>query len=195
MRYDAGVMIRARVLVPSLVALLCLTACGSTDSEPEPGPQGCEKFDFPLSPQTEARHLGSCGDSACGSGSAPSENPPSSGLHCGSVARCGVYAEPVSRCLYIHNLEHGHAVFLYNCPDGCPDEVAKLEAAAASVPAGANGVRRALVAQDPRMPRRVAALLWRRAYVADSADPEALRCLLALQDDDAPEPGLACPGL
>ncbi len=186
----AGVMPRP-LLLPSLVALLSLTACGSTT---EPGPQGCERFDFPLSPQTEARHLATCSNSACGSGMTESENPPSSGLHCGSVARCGVYAEPVSRCLYIHNLEHGHAVFLYNCPDGCPDEVAKLEAAANSVPAGANGVRRALVAQDPQMPNRVAALLWRRAYLTESADPEALRCLLELQDKEAPEPGLSCPG-
>jgi hypothetical protein len=190
MRYDGGMMARPRLL-PSLLALLSLCACGSTT---EPPPQGCERFDFPLSPQTEARHLVSCSNTACGSGATASENPPSSGLHCGSVARCGVYSEPVSRCLYIHNLEHGHAVFLYNCPDGCPDEVAKLEAAARSVPAGANGVRRALVAQDPQMPNRVAALLWRRAYVAESADPEALRCLLERQDADAPEPGLSCPG-
>ncbi|WP_323379110.1 DUF3105 domain-containing protein [Pyxidicoccus xibeiensis] len=184
-------MLRPLVLVPSLAALLSLTACGSTDPEPQ---QGCERFEFPLSAQTEARHVATCDNTACGSGASPSENPPSSGVHCGSVARCAVYAEPVSRCLYIHNLEHGHAVFLYNCPDGCPDEVAKLEAAAATVKAGANGVRRALVAQDPNMPTRVAALLWRRSYAVDSADPEALRCLLQLQDVDAPERGLTCPG-
>jgi hypothetical protein len=190
MRYDGAVM--PRLLLPSLVAVLSLTAC---DSSTEPDAQGCERFNFPQSPQTEAHHVSSCSASACGSGgTTESENPPSSGLHCASVARCGVYTEPVSRCLYIHNLEHGHAVFLYNCPDGCPDEVAKLEAAANSVPAGANGVRRALVAQDPQMPNRVAALLWRRAYLTDSADPEALRCLLAYQDREAPEPGLTCPG-
>ena len=192
MRYDAGVMNRPLALIPSLVALLCLAACGST-SEPEP--QGCDRFDFPLSPNTDARHVTSCSSAACGSGAEASENPPTSGVHCGNVARCGVYAEPVSRCLYIHNLEHGHAVFLYNCPEGCPEEVAKLEAAAASVPTGANGVRRALVAQDPQLPKRVAALLWRRAYLTDSADPEALSCLLERQDTEAPEKGLACPGL
>ena len=186
-------MLRPLFLLPSLVALVSLSACGSTE---EPGATGCERFDFPLSAQTDAHHTASCTSSACGSGGdSASENPPSSGVHCGSVARCGVYTEPISRCLYIHNLEHGHAVFLYNCPEGCPDEVAKLEAAAASVPAGANGVRRALVAQDPQLPNRVAALLWRRAYVTDSADPDALRCLLERQDDEAPEKGLACPGL
>ncbi len=187
MRYDGGVMLRA--LVPVL-AVLSLTACGSTE---EPGPQqpeGCERFSFPLSAPQAATHMSTCTSTACGNG----ENPPNSGPHCASVAPCRVYASPVARCMYLHNLEHGHAVLLYNCPEGCPDEVAKLEAAAAGAKTGANGVRRAIVAQDPQLPQRVAALLWRRTYLADSADPEALRCLLALQDTDAPEAGLSCPG-
>ncbi|WP_307734741.1 DUF3105 domain-containing protein [Pyxidicoccus parkwayensis] len=187
--------LRPLVLVPSLVALVSLSACGSTEPEPEPQPsaEGCDRFDFPLSAQTDNHHVATCSSTACGASSTmEAENPPSSGMHCGTWAACGVYTEPVARCMYVHNLEHGHAVFLYNCPEGCPDEVAKLEAAAASVPAGSNGVRRALVAQDPQLPKRVAALLWRRAYVTDTADPDALRCLLAYQDVDAPEPGLAC---
>jgi hypothetical protein len=53
-------------------------------------------------------------------------------------------------------------------------------------------VPRALVAPAPGLPSRVAALLWRRTYLADSVDPEALRCLLELQDKEAPEPGLSC---
>lgn len=183
MRYDGGVT--PRTLLP-LLAALSLTACDSS----EPDPRGCARFSFPLSPQVASNHTSTCASTACGNG----ENPPNSGPHCGSVAACQVYSEPVSRCMYLHNLEHGHAVFLYNCPDGCPDEVAKLEAAAAGVRSGANGVRRVLVAPDPQLPQRVAALLWRRTYVADAADPEALQCLLALQDTDAPEPGLSCPG-
>ncbi|AKF81819.1 hypothetical protein MFUL124B02_23340 [Myxococcus fulvus 124B02] len=186
MRYDGGVHAQRLLTLPSLLALLSLSACDSSDA----APGGCGQFSFPLSTQTSSGHLAACDSAACGNG----ENPPNSGPHCASVARCGIYDEPVSRCLYVHNLEHGHAVFLYNCPDGCPDEVAKLEAAAATVPIGANGVRRALIAQDPRLPNRVAAMLWRRTYLADAADPEALRCLLAFQDTDAPEPGLACPG-
>ncbi len=187
MRYDGGVMLRA--LVPVL-AVLSLTACGSTE---EPGPQqpeGCERFSFPLSAPQAATHMSTCTSTACGNG----ENPPNSGPHCASVAPCRVHSSPVARCMYLHNLEHGHAVLLYNCPEGCPDEVAKLEAAAAGAKTGANGVRRALVAQDPQLPQRVAAMLWRRTYLTDSADPEALRCLLTLQDTDAPEPGLSCPG-
>jgi hypothetical protein len=94
--------------------------------------------------------------------------------------------------VWLHNLEHGHAVFLYNCPEGCPDIVAALESARQQAKVGSNGVIRALVAPDSRLPTRVAALLWRRAWVADTPDPEALRCLLSFQDDEAPEPELTC---
>jgi hypothetical protein len=119
-------------------------------------------------------------------------NPPTSGLHCGNTLRCQVHDTEQDRCTWLHNLEHGHAVFLYNCPEGCPDIVATLESARQQAKVGSNGVVRALVAPDSRIPTRVAALLWRRAWVADTVDPEALSCLLALQDDKAPEPGLTC---
>ena len=51
---------------------------------------------------------------------------------------------------------------------------------------------RAVVAPDSRIPNRVAAVLWRRSWVSDTMDPQAVRCLLKHQDDEAPEPGLSC---
>ena len=47
--------------------------------------------------------------------------PPSSGTHYRSPAAWGVYTEPVAEGLFVHNLEHGGVVFLYNCPVACPD--------------------------------------------------------------------------
>jgi hypothetical protein len=165
------------------VLLLMLSSCDST-SEP------CEEFGVRLAPETSAVHVSTCSSAACGDGN----NPPSAGPHCADTLSCRVHTTEQPRCAWLHNLEHGHAVFLYNCPEGCPDEVAKLEAAMQSVAAGGNGVRRALLAPDSQLPKRVAALLWRRSYVVDSADPKALECLLRLQDDAVvtPEAGLAC---
>jgi hypothetical protein len=174
-------------LLLALLTVPALMACGST-SEPEPDPQGCARFTFTQSPAVAGTHVALCTSSACGNG----ENPPNAGTHCPTWLSCKAFTEEQPRCSWLHNLEHGHAVFLYNCPEGCPDEVAKLQAAVAQARVGSNGVHRALVAPDSQLPKRVAALLWRRTYLTDSADPEALKCLLELQDQDALEPGLSC---
>ncbi|MDY7231559.1 DUF3105 domain-containing protein [Hyalangium rubrum] len=175
-------MFRIPLALP-LLLLPSLLACGTTD----PQPQGCERFEFALAPEASALHV-TCSSTSCGNGL----NPPTAGRHCSSTLSCRVHDTEQPSCVWLHNLEHGHAVFLYNCPEGCPEEVAKLEEAQRSARRGGNDVPRALVAPDPNIPNRVAAILWRRAYLTDSADPEALRCLLALQDQDAPEPGLSC---
>ncbi len=166
--------------LPALL-LAPLLACSTS------GPD-CSRFEIPLSPPPSSTNHIACTSTACGDGL----NPPTSGPHCSSTLRCQVHDTEQSRCTWLHNLEHGHAVFLYNCPEGCPEIVAALESARQQAKVGSNGVIRALVAPDSRLPTRVAALLWRRAWVADTPDPEALRCLLSFQDDEAPEPELTC---
>ncbi len=47
--------------------------------------------------------------------------PPSSGTHYRGAAEWGLYTDPVAEGLFVHNLEHGGVVFLYNCPEACPD--------------------------------------------------------------------------
>jgi hypothetical protein len=161
-----------------------LTACGPS----LPDEEECSRYDFPLSPlPASTRHV-SCLSTECGDGL----DPPTSGPHCASTLGCGVHEAEPNRCLWLHNLEHGHAVFLYNCPEGCPEVVATLRQLQREARVGDNGVTRALVAPDTRIPTRVAALLWRRSWSGDAPDPVALRCLLRWQDQDAPEPELSC---
>jgi hypothetical protein len=171
--------------LPSALPFLVFTllACGSTDA---PSAE-CEGFTFPLAPAVAAPHV-SCSSIACGNGT----NPPTAGPHCSTTLSCRTFDSEQPPCIWLHNLEHGHAVFLYDCPEGCPEELAKLVEAQQAARPGSNGVRRALVAPARGLPQRVAALLWRRAYLTDSADPAALRCLLQFQDAEAPEPGLSC---
>lgn len=170
-----------------LFLISSLLAC-STEPETEPQPENCDRFTFTLAPEASTTHVSTCNSSACGNGL----NPPTAGPHCPYPLSCQSYDTEQAPCFWIHNLEHGHAVFLYDCPDGCPDEIAKLEAARNQAKVGSNGVRRALISPASGLPNRIAAIVWRRAYLADSADPDALRCLLQFQDQDAPEPGLAC---
>lgn len=170
--------------LPRLLPFLLLAACGPSLLESG----DCSRFGIALSPApASARHL-ACSSTACGDGL----NPPTSGDHCAETLRCQTFSTEPNRCQWLHNLEHGHAVFLYNCPEGCPEIVATLEAVRQEAKVGSNGVIRALVAPDSRLPTRVAALLWRTSWTGDSADPEALRCVLSFQDTQAPEAGLAC---
>jgi Protein of unknown function (DUF3105) len=168
--------------LPALL-LVPLLACGPSEAEPD-----CSQYEISLSPPPATSSRVACASPQCGDG----QNPPTSGDHCGVTLSCRVYDTEQNRCVWLHNLEHGHAVFLYNCPEGCPDVVATLEALRQEARIGSNGVIRAVVAPDSRIPLRVAALLWRRAWMGDSADPNALRCLLRHQDAEAPEPDLAC---
>lgn len=54
--------------------------------------------------------------------------PPSSGNHYADAAPWGVQTEAVPEGTFVTNLAHGGVVFLYQCPDGCPELVAQFEA-------------------------------------------------------------------
>ena len=56
-------------------------------------------------------------------------DPPSSGIHCNSFGAYANFTEakPLPLCNWVHNLEHGAVVLLYNCPTPCPQIVAGLE--------------------------------------------------------------------
>lgn len=171
-----------RALLPALLVLACAPSAED--------PLDCSPYTFETAPvPASAAHL-ACSSTACGNGLVP----PSAGDHCAETLACGVHASPQSSCRWLHNLEHGHAVFLYNCPEGCPELVERLRALAAAAPRGSNGVPRALVAPDPGLPTRAAALLWRLRYLDDDPTPEALACFLRLQDTTAPEKFLPCAG-
>ncbi|HTV20574.1 MAG TPA: DUF3105 domain-containing protein, partial [Polyangiaceae bacterium] len=55
-------------------------------------------------------------------------NPPSGGDHYAVWAAFQTYDVPVPAGFLVHDLEHGAVVFWYNCPEGCADEVAEVQA-------------------------------------------------------------------
>ncbi len=54
------------------------------------------------------------------------DEPPTSGDHHPCWTAWGVHTEAVAAENWVHNLEHGGIVFLYDCPGGCDAEVAEL---------------------------------------------------------------------
>ena len=79
-------------------------------------------------PDDGALHAVNCSQVAYAS------NPPSSGTHYGSWAAFKTYSARVPAGFLVHSLEHGSIVIGYNCPGGCEDEVAQVQAWINSLP-------------------------------------------------------------
>ncbi len=90
-------------------------------------------------------------------------NPPTSGPRLHSLAEFGPHKLPVPPELQVHNLEHGGVLIQYNCPELCPDLVAKLEAVAKTR-------EFVLVAPYPPMSTRIALTAWGRIETLDELD-------------------------
>ena len=93
-------------------------------------------------------------------------NPPSSGSHYPSPKPWGVYEETIAPGYWVHDLEHGGVVVLYDCPGGCPDVVQVVSDALKSFPPDKYGERKLLSTPYSGLPNgaRVAVVAWQ--YVA-----------------------------
>jgi hypothetical protein len=103
--------------------------------------------------------------------------PPSSGNHYPSWADFRTYDEPVPWGHLVHSLEHGAVVIVYNCPGGCPDEVAAAQAMIDALPVDvlctASTKRRVILAPDPTLDVRWAASAWTWTLRASCFDAAA----------------------
>jgi hypothetical protein len=117
-------------------------------------------------------------------------NPPSSGPHFPIWAAFQEFQDPVPRGFYVHDLEHGAVVLLYNCggdagADGgsaeCQTLAAGLREVAAKLPDDplctglGQGVRvRVVETPDPLITGKVAAAAWGWTYNATCLDVPSL---------------------
>jgi hypothetical protein len=89
--------------------------------------------------------------------------PPTGGNHNPCWGTWGVHDEELADEHWVHNLEHGGVVFLYRCPDGCPDEVSALSDAV-------QGRDRALLTPYSLLPTRFAVVSWGFRLLSDCFD-------------------------
>jgi Protein of unknown function (DUF3105) len=118
-------------------------------------------------------------------------NPPASGNHYPTWARSGVYAEPQHPGNWVHNLEHGYIVILYNCPGDCPDLTQQLRQFYDSAPRSQKyGYQKLVITPYADMDHRIAAVAWNRVDEMDELDLERLssfyRTYLEKGPEDAP---------
>ncbi len=143
-------------------------------------------------------------------------NPPSSGEHYPIWAAFQEYTTPVPRGYYVHDLEHGAIVFLYNCALLGGDAGADADAsdAGSTADGGANqaacdaivaGLRQAVAAMptdplcdpsirvryvitpDPLIAHPVAAAAWGWTYNADCLDLPTLEAFALAHYAQSPE--------
>jgi hypothetical protein len=104
-------------------------------------------------------------------------NPPTSGPHYPVWARWDREYPTLARGYWVHNLEHGGIVLLYNCADGCPDVVEQLRNVARNMEPDATCTspitKRVVITSDPLLPEgvQIAAVAWNAAYTASCYDP------------------------
>lgn len=136
------------------------------------------------SPPTSAIHELQCTDIAY------STNPPSGGDHYATWAAFQTFDTPVSPGFLVHALEHGAVVFWYNCPEGCADEVAEVEAFIAALPEDplcTSVPRRTVLVPYPELGSRWAASAWGYALTADCFEPDAFGDFYAEHTGRGPE--------
>jgi hypothetical protein len=91
-------------------------------------------------------------------------DPPTSGPHLGYLAPWGIHNVPIVKELQVHNLEDGGVMVQYNCPNGCPDLVTKLE----TIVKGYD--KFVVLAPYPGMKTRIALTAWTRLDAFDEYD-------------------------
>jgi hypothetical protein len=109
----------------------------------------------------------------------------------------GVTEAPVEPGYWVHNLEHGAVVLLYQCPDSCPEVLADLRAFYDDIPAHPNwkgGEPRLLITPYADMDHRFAIIAWGHLMEMDEFNWTEVRGFFKEYVDRGPEcRRLTCP--
>ncbi len=124
--------------------------------------------------------------------------PPIGGPHyAGWYPTYGLSQSAVPVGLWLHNLERGAVVLLYNCPDQCPGLVERLQALYAALPRARDarsGAPRLLITAYRDMDRRIAVVAWGHLLELDELDTDAISRFYLDHVDRGPEcRDLLCP--
>ncbi|PRP95132.1 DUF3105 domain-containing protein [Enhygromyxa salina] len=110
-------------------------------------------------------------------------NPPHSGDHYPTWEKWGEHDTPVPRGNWVHNMEHGGLILLYNCPEGCDAELETLRMVLDMRPDS-----RILMTEDPLLDApRFAVTSWNWVHEFDTPDLDELVCFVDQHYNHAPE--------
>lgn len=120
-------------------------------------------------------------------------NPPASGAHWSQAgfapAPAGFYEETVEEERWVHNLEHGYVVVLYDCGATCTAEL--LDALHSlfddAPPSTIFGFAKMVIAPYGGLPGEITAIAWDVQMHLESFDAEALLAFYERHLDQGPE--------
>ncbi len=114
--------------------------------------------------------------------------PPTSGTHWGQWAQPGVYQEPVPAEAFVHSMEHGYVVLLYNCGDDCALTGDEFVAFARSLPPSEKyGYPKIVISADEKIDTPYALLAWQHYMPLDAWDEAAVLNFYNATMDKGPE--------
>jgi uncharacterized protein DUF3105 len=118
-------------------------------------------------------------------------NPPVYGDHYPVWAAYKSYPFPVPLGFLVHDLEHGAVELLYNCPQGCADEVALAQAFLDALPMDPRCTpevkHQTILSPDPTLPSRWAAVAWGHSLAAECFDRGAFQSFYDANVGHGPE--------
>lgn len=115
-------------------------------------------------------------------------NPPASGPHYSGAGiapiQPGFYADPIPPEVWVHNLEHGNIVILFDCPGDCPQSLLlDLQSFFTMVQ------HQTVITRYPGLSTPIMAVAWDVQRSFDAFDAEALRAFHDRRVGQAPEGG------
>lgn len=154
-----------------LLVLACSIGCGEDIVSQSNAPQGaCGAVVTSFEGGSRA-HLAAC------SGISYPMSPPVFGDHYPEWAAYQTYDFPMPLGYLVHDLEHGAVVFFYECPEGCADEVAEVQAFIDALPADPRCApfdidHQVILTPRPGLGARWAASAWGASITADCFDAD-----------------------
>lgn len=115
------------------------------------------------------------------------DEPPASGPHYSAAGVApiapGFYPDPVRPEVWVHNLEHGHIVVLFDCPGNCdPELLQNLQSFFNSVVS-----HDIVITRFPGLPSPIMAVAWQVQRSFDSFNAEELKAFHDRRVGQAPE--------
>ncbi len=121
-------------------------------------------------------------------------DPPTSGPHYPVPTHFKTYASPLPPGFWVHNMEHGGVVFLYNCPSGCASDVAALQAIIDAFPSDplctdppTGAEKRLILVPYPDLDVPFALASWGHSLKSTCVDPAAIQAFLTDHYGKGPE--------